>query len=79
MHAATVLALLLIVAGCRAAAPPVVTENDGAFLTITQPRGDSQRAAKQLADQTCGKHAMLLSKLCTDQRCDQEELRFWCK
>lgn len=79
MHATTVLALLLIVAGCRAAAPPVVTQNDGAFLTITQPRGDSQHDAKLLAAQTCGKHAMLLSKLCTDARCDQEELKFWCK
>jgi hypothetical protein len=78
VHAATGLALLLILGGCQSA-PPVVTRNDGAFLTIAQPRGDSQRAAKDLADQTCGKHAMLLSKLCTDPRCDREELKFWCK
>jgi hypothetical protein len=78
VHAATALALLLGLMGCRSA-PPVVTRNDGSFVTITQPRGDPQREAKQLADQTCGKHAMLLSKLCTDPKCDREELKFWCK
>ena len=78
MHAATGLALLLILAACHPA-PPVVTENNGAFVAITQPRADSQREAKLLATRTCGKHAMLLSKLCTDSECDQEQLKFWCK
>jgi hypothetical protein len=78
MRAAAVLALLLLVAACRSA-PPVVSESDGTFVTVTQPRGDPQREAKQLADQACGGHATLLSKLCSDPRCAQEELKFWCR
>jgi hypothetical protein len=77
MHAATVLALLLLICACQPT-PPVVTGRNGALVTITQPRGDPQRAAKDLADETCGKHAVLLSKLCTDTNCRQEELQFWC-
>ena len=78
VHAATALALLLVLGACRSA-PPVVTQNDGAFVTVIQPRGDPQREAKDLADRTCGKHATLLSKLCLDAKCGREELKFWCK
>ena len=78
MRPATVLAVLLVIAGCQTRAP-VVTRSDGTFVTITQPRGDSQRSAKDLADQTCGKHAVEITKLCVDSRCREEELKFWCR
>ena len=67
-----------LLAGC-ATGEPRVTSFDGSMVTIVQSHAIPQKNAKALADQTCGRRATQLSKICTDPKCETEQMVYWCR
>jgi hypothetical protein len=62
--------------------PPTVVKGDSSFVTVTQPKHTRKSAVKEVAQSYCdqyGKHAVMLSSICPDATCPEQELTFWCR
>jgi hypothetical protein len=71
----------MVLLGCAGGAPTVV-KGDGSFVTVTQPEHTRKSAVKEVAQSYCaqhGKHAVMLSRICPDATCPEQELTFWCR
>lgn len=73
------LAFAFLLGGCSSGGDPVVTSHEGSMVTIEQRRTVPQKDATPVARDTCGGPATLLSKICTDARCTNERLIYWCR